>query len=120
VPERLHDLVGSDQAPGDDLIVAEPTELLTPEVDAARGGVDRAHQAGKERRLSCAVRTEDAEDLLGPDLQRDPVERQEPAEALAHRGNGENGGALSCHRAPPRSPGSDAVAASTRGAPTGP
>src|SRR5262249_53581677 len=117
VPERLDDLVRPDQPPGDDLVVAKPGQLLVPEPDAARGGMNRAHQTGEESCLSSAVGTDDAEDLPWLNLEGDGVEREKAAEALAHRGHHEDGSALSRHCAPRQSPEFAAGAASPGAAP---
>ena len=78
--------------------------LLAAEADAARRGADAPTRQREERRLPRAVRADDTEDLLRLNLERNRSSARSPPKRLAHRGHGEDGSALSRHRAPPRLP----------------
>ncbi len=64
-------------------------DLLAVESDRAAARRQRAADQIEHRALACAVRSDQAENLAGPDLEREIVDRDQPAEFLARMLDGQ-------------------------------
>src|SRR5438552_26108 len=80
--ERARDLKGAADAAIDDAVRGRACDLVTIELDRARGGHQRAGEHVEDRALARTVRADQAENLALIDLERHAVDRGEATKTL--------------------------------------